>query len=161
MTYTVSKLAVVFLGFYSCFANSGSAGDSGVKLIISLDKRSYVSGQPIVLQISLMNHARTNYRRRERIPERDFVAQVTNVSGRKTPLSELGERLRNPVFGDTYSNDLVLAPGEVVKAQEDLTRLYTLTVPGTYHAYVTTQLPDYGKVTSNVVEFRVGNNPLP
>jgi hypothetical protein len=125
---------------------------------IALDQAEIKLGEPAKLHVTLTNASKRPLTVTETSVEREFEIRITDPSGVEPPLAEQGKNLRGKGKGPTviYRNfQLTLAPGEDVKGDEDIARIYSLTAPGVYHATVCRVVVELAPVLSNTVTLTV------
>jgi hypothetical protein len=125
---------------------------------ITLDQAQIKSGEPATLHIKLTNALKRPSTVMETSVEREFEIHLTDLLGRELPLTEQGKNLRGkgkfPAV--IYRNfALTLAPGENLKGDEDIAKIYLLTVLGDYKASVCRVVVELGPILSNTVSLTV------
>jgi hypothetical protein len=107
------------------------------------------AGRPLILHIQLTNESKTTVKMRtDLLPERDYEMHVRDQKGKEAPFTNWGRQLRTgPIRGPGY--DITLAPGEKYEDQEDISKLYEISVPGNYTVEVCRELYVWGNIYSN------------
>jgi hypothetical protein len=138
-----------------CVTDQRAAKTSTEAVIsITLDQAQIKSGEAAKLHVKLTNASGRPLTVTETSMERQFEIRVTDARGQEPPLTEQGKNLRGkgkfPI--EIYRNfQLTLAPGEVVKGDEDISQIYSLAVPGAYQATVCRVVVELGPILSNTV----------
>jgi hypothetical protein len=138
-----------------CVTDQRAAKTSTEAVIaITLEQTEIKSGEAAKLHVKLTNASKHSLTITETSLEREFEIRVTDAHGKEPPLTEQGKNLRGPV--EIYRNfQLTLAPGEVVKGDEDISQIYSLAVPGEYRATVCRVVVELGPILSNAVSLTV------
>jgi len=122
-----------------------------LKLTIRTEKPYAETARPLTIFIELTNASSGPVWRYDTFVERDYELYVKDDRGKEAPLTERAKKLRiGPIGGSSYHVDL--APGETHKAEEDLSKVYAITVPGKYTIEACRVIEGWGNVYSNKIE---------
>jgi len=122
---------------------------SGLKLMIRAEKTVAEISRPTIIHFEISNESDKPISLTDRLfPERDYEVHVRDSNGKEAQLTERGRQLRHgPLKGSQTT--AVLAPGERYTDKEDLAKLYTISVPGTYSIEVCRDIQMWGNIYSN------------
>jgi hypothetical protein len=84
-------------------------------------------GQSAVLHIQLTNATKHTLQVVETFVQRDNEIHVVDSDGAEAPLTNYGASIRKQPMVDFRSTTIVLSPGEVLKADEDIAQICSLT----------------------------------
>jgi hypothetical protein len=125
---------------------------SGLKLTIRTEKSYGETSRSLTVHIELTNGSKAPVAMSDRmLPERDYELHVRDAQGAEVPLTEFGRNIRSgPIKGS--QNTQVLAPGESYTTEEDLSKLYAITIPGKYTIEACRDVYTWGLIYSNKID---------
>lgn len=122
----------------------------GLKLTIRAEKPVAEISRPVVVSIELSNETRAPITIWDRLaPELDYELHVRDENGKEPPLAPFGKQIRPYRGGSRMS--VVLAPGERYTDKEDLSKVYAISVPGSYAVEACRDIIEWGNIYSNKI----------
>jgi len=114
-----------------------------------MDKPVARIDQPVAIHLVLSNNSSSPVAMMDLwAPHVNYELYLHDTQGKEAPLSDLGRKLRtNPTGGS--ADRLVLAPGDKFEMDEDLSKIYSVSVPGSYTVEACRQIMNWGNIYSN------------
>jgi hypothetical protein len=124
-------------------------------LTIELEKPAIRPGDSAMLHVQLRNATKRTLELVETFVQRDYELHIVDSDGVEPPLTEYGKGIRRQPIIDFRRFGITLAPGETLKADEDIARVYSITKPGRYRVAACRVVDGLGPVLSNTVSLEV------
>ncbi len=128
-------------------------------LLIRLDRPEISLGERAILHVQLTNASKRPLTVLETSPQREFEIHMVDSHGSEPQLTEPARTMRGMgKFPDVIFRNfpLTVEPGDVLKADEDISEAYLLTERGSYTVTVCRVVTELGPVVSNSVILSVG-----
>jgi hypothetical protein len=135
----------------------------GQAISIATSKTVYTSGEPIILKINFKNTGHNEVLFVRRLPLAVYDVTVLMPDGTKAPLTLFGTRRFGSRSGGSKIIDS-LKPGEQVRSEIELNRVFDMTIDGKYLVSVQRRvwkdgsLQDALKTTSNQLDVSIDNS---
>ncbi|MEO8657453.1 MAG: hypothetical protein ABI693_03245 [Bryobacteraceae bacterium] len=128
----------------------------GVSLTISIDQSVPIKANgKVLVKLRLENKSNKVLRMWDRFVERDFELRVVAPYGTEAPLTDFGKSIRTPPFRNYRNMLITVAPGQIVRDEQELTRVYVVKEQGWYSVQACRDLIDFGNLYSNRIELEV------
>ena len=121
----------------------------GLTLVIRTAKPVARVSDPVIIHIELFNQSDTSISMIDMMWElRDYDLRLYDDKGKQAPFTKWGQMMKTgPIRGSSIR--AVLAPGEKLEFDEDLSKIYSVSVPGSYTAEACRELNRWGNIYSN------------
>lgn len=136
---------------------------AGFQLMAHADKEQVNRGDAISIKITIKNSSREVLRLIETSAEKDYRIDIENQYGQQISLTEYGRHIRKLANEGTDFRlvGVKLKPGEKRENVVDVSKLYDLTVPGTYRITVKRTVQAKGREgTAEVVSNKIEINTI-
>ena len=128
---------------------------AGIKLVITTDKTTANPREDVTIHMVLSNTSKAGVALWDRLfVERDYEVHVLNVHGLEAPLTEWAAAIRRPPIKGSQIL-LALAPGDKIRKEEKLLKVYDMSEPGFYTIQVCRDLIGIGNIYSNKMQVEV------
>jgi hypothetical protein len=138
-----------------------------IQVRASIDPASTKAGTPIVIKLISKNIWYDTVTVSDYGAEVDYELIVVDSSGREVPRTRLGDQLFRGEYVLLRTAIIYLEPGQEIRAEIDVTKIYQLTEPGTYYMWATRDpfpgSPDEPKLTGDLSKLpieRAFSNPV-
>lgn len=123
----------------------------GLRFTIRAEKQVAEVSRPVIIHFELSNESNAPIKMRDNLwSALDYELHVRDARGKEAPLTKWGSQIRTgPIQGS--GNDVTLAPGEKYTDQQDLSRIYDISLPGDYSVQACRALYMWGNIYSNKI----------
>ena len=97
----------------------------------------------------LVNDSKTQFALRDNWqPDLDYELRLYDSEQKEVPFTDRGKKLRtNPIHSS--GNTVLLHPGDKIQLDQDLSKIYAVSVPGDYTVEACREIMGWGNIYSN------------